>query len=236
MTQSFSGIANARGPLEGLIEHTLLAPTATKSAIERLCAEACAHRLFAVCVQPIWVSHAVQSLSNLQVRVVSVIGFPLGAATSAVKAFETSCAVRDGASEIDMVVQLGALKAGDHAAVRADIAAVVQAASGAPVKVILETAYLSDAEKISGCELAEEAGARFVKTSTGFARPEFAAPQHAPGLGASLADVQLLRRIVGERLGVKASGGIRSAAFARELIEAGANRIGTSDGPGLLEP
>lgn len=208
--------------LASVIEHTLLAPTATRAMVERHCAEARMHGLFAVCVNPVHVARCATLLAQTPVRLVTVVGFPLGANAQAAKAFECELAVREGAQEIDMVVYLGALKAGDRHAVRADIAAVVSAAAGRPVKVILETSALDDGEKRLGCALAQEAGATFVKTSTGFG-----------SAGASVADVRLLRQVVGDRLGIKASGGIRDAAFARELLEAGADRIGTSLGVAL---
>lgn len=209
--------------LAGLIEHTLLAPTATRAMIERHCAEARTYELFAVCVNPMWVSRAVNVLADTGVKVVTVVGFPLGAASTVVKAFECEYAVRQGAHEIDMVLQLGPLKAGDRYAVCEDIRAVVKAADGRPVKVILETAALSDGEKRLACSLAEEAGARFVKTSTGFGAG-----------GATIADVRLLVEATGGRLGVKASGAVRDAVFARELVAAGATRIGTSVGVQLV--
>jgi len=211
--------------LAASIEHTMLAATATRAMIERHCAEARTHQLFAVCVNPLWVSRCVALLASTEVKVVTVVGFPLGATTTVAKAFEAELAVAQGAAEIDMVISLGPLKAGDRFAVCEDIRAVVKAAAGCPVKVILETAALGDGEKKLGCALAEEAGARFVKTCTGF----------GPG-GATEADVRLLREVVGDRLGVKASGGIREAGFARALIAAGADRIGTSNGPALLVP
>jgi deoxyribose-phosphate aldolase len=219
--------------LGSFIEHTLLSPIASRAQIDRHCAEARTHELFAVCVHPVWVARCVQLLAATPVRVVTVVGFPLGATTTAAKVLECEIALRQGASEIDMVVQLGALKAADRFAVLDDIKAVVRAAGDRPVKVILETAYLNDGEKALGCALAQEAGARFVKTSTGFGKPEFQAPG-SEGLGATVKDIQLLRASVGEHLGVKASGGIRTAEFARELIAAGADRIGTSVGPALV--
>jgi deoxyribose-phosphate aldolase len=209
--------------LADVVEHTLLAATATRAMIERHCAEARTHNLFGVCVNPVHVARCAQLLTQTPVRLVTVVGFPLGASARAAKAHECELAVRDGAQEIDMVVYLGALKAGDRHAVKEDIAAVVAAAAGRPVKVILETSALNDGEKRLGCALAEEAGARFVKTSTGFGSG-----------GATVADVRLLRELVGDRLGVKASGGIRDAAFALELLEAGADRIGTSVGVALV--
>jgi deoxyribose-phosphate aldolase len=215
------------------IEHTILSPLATRAHIDRHCAEARTHQLFGVCVSPQWVARACELLRETPVAIVTVVGFPLGANTSASKAFECATAVRQGATEIDMVIALGALKAGDRFAVRDDIAAVVKAADDRPVKVILETAYLRDSEKQLACALAEEAGAHFIKTSTGFARQEFLA---GPGqsLGATIHDVRLIRAAVGDRLRIKASAGIRSADLAHELIAAGADRIGTSAGPALL--
>jgi deoxyribose-phosphate aldolase len=210
--------------LAGFIEHTLLAPTATRAMIERHCAEARTYELLAVCVNPVWVSRAVTVLAQTGVKVVTVVGFPLGATPTVVKAFECEYAVRQGAHEIDMVIQLGPLKAGDRFTVCEDIRAVVKAAGGHPVKVILETALLTDGEKRLGCALAAEAGAAFVKTSTGFG-----------GGGATVQDVQLLREATGGRLGIKASGGIRDAAFARELVAAGATRIGASQGVALVQ-
>ncbi len=210
-------------PLALAIEHTLLAANATRAMIERHCAEARAAALFGVCVNPVHVARCASLLAATDTRLITVVGFPLGASAAAAKAFECEIAVRDGAHEIDMVVFLGALKAGDRYAVREDIAGVVKAAAGRPVKVILETSALDDGEKLLGCALAEEAGAAFVKTSTGFGSG-----------GATVADVALLRRAVGDRLGVKASGGIRNAAFARELLAAGADRIGTSLGVALV--
>jgi deoxyribose-phosphate aldolase len=224
--------ALAPDSLAPLIEHTLLSPLATRAMIERHCAEARTHELFAVCVNPIWVARCVALLRETPVRVVTVVGFPLGATTSAVKALECELALRQGAHEIDMVLHLGALKAADRYATLEDIQSVVKAAGEHPVKVILETALLTDQEKQLGCALAEEAGAAFVKTSTGFARPELVLG--AGGIGASVSDVLLLRQAVGERLRIKASGGIRDAGFARELVAAGADRIGTSVGPALL--
>jgi deoxyribose-phosphate aldolase len=209
--------------LGNTIEHTLLQPTATRTMIERHCAEARTYEMFAVCVNSQWVRCAAGVLAQTGVKVVSVVGFPLGASLAVAKAFECEHAVRQGADEIDMVVQLGPLKAGDRDTVREDIQAVVKAAGDRPVKVILETSLLNDSEKRLGCALAEEAGARFVKTSTGFGSG-----------GATLADVRLLAEATGGRLGVKASGGIRDAAFARELLAAGATRIGTSQGVALV--
>jgi deoxyribose-phosphate aldolase len=224
---------SVQGSLAARIEHTLLSPIATRSMLERHCAEARTHELFAVCVNPVWVARCVVLLRETPVRIVTVVGFPLGATTSAAKAFECELALQQGAHEIDMVIQLGALKAGDRYLVREDIQAVVKAAAGHPVKVILETTLLTDQEKVLGCALAEEAGAAFVKTSTGFARPELAVVG-SQGTGATLGDVRLLRQAVADRLRIKASGGIRDPGFARELVAAGADRIGTSVGPALV--
>jgi deoxyribose-phosphate aldolase len=226
--------ANERRELAQRIEHTLLSPLATRAHVERHCAQARTHELFAVCVNPVWVPRCLELLHDTSVQVVTVVGFPLGALSRASKAFECATAVRQGAAEIDMVLQLGALKAGDRFAVADDIVAVVEAAAGRPVKVIIETAYLSDDEKRLACALAEQAGARFVKTSTGFARAELQVdPKGSPGANAH--DVRLLRSCVGDRLGVKASGGIRDHAFACELVAEGASRIGTSAGAALLD-
>jgi deoxyribose-phosphate aldolase len=209
--------------LAGVIEHTMLSAAATRAHIERHCAEARTHNLLAVCLNPVHVERAVMLLRETPVKVVTVVGFPLGASTTASKAFEAELAARQGAVEIDMVVNLGALKSADRYLVRQDIEAVVRAAGAAKVKVILETSELTEGEKVLGCALAVEAGAAFVKTSTGFASG-----------GATVADVALLRRCVGDRLGVKASGGIRTAGLARELLQAGADRIGTSAGVQLV--
>jgi deoxyribose-phosphate aldolase len=210
---------DAEAPLSRAIEHTLLVATATRVMVDRLCAEARTHNLFGVCVNPCYVTRAAGLLADTDVRVITVVGFPLGASTTKAKAFECAQAVADGAHEIDMVVNLGALKAADRFIVRDDMAAVVAAADGRPVKVILETSVLTDGEKVLACQLAASAGASFVKTSTGFAQG-----------GATLEDVSLLRNAVGNALGVKASGGIRDAAFARALMAAGADRLGTSCG------
>jgi deoxyribose-phosphate aldolase len=190
--------------------------------LARHCAEARTHALLGVCVNPVHVAKVAQLVAGTDLLVVTVVGFPLGASVPAVKAFECARAVADGAHEIDMVVNIGALKAADRYAVREDIRAVVDAAGERLVKVILETSLLDDGEKRLGCALAEEAGAAFVKTSTGFA-----------GGGATSHDVALLRAAVGDRLGVKASGGIRELALARELLAAGADRLGTSAGVAL---
>ena len=204
-----------------LIDHTLLKPTATADQIRQLCAEAREYKFAAVCVNPVWVPLCAELLAGSPVAVCTVVGFPLGADLSEAKAFEAERCVALGASEIDMVIDIGALKAQDFAAVRADIAAVVSSshAAGAIVKVIIEAAYLTDDEKIAACVLAKHAGADFVKTSTGF----------GPS-GATAADVALMRRVVGPGIGVKAAGGIRSGGDFKSMVAAGANRIGASAG------
>lgn len=199
------------------IEHTLLKPDATPSDIERLCEEAVVHGFHSVCVNPYHVPFAVSQLRGTGVKVCTVIGFPLGATTSFAKMCEARDAIAAGAEELDMVINIGALRAGDLAAVEADIEGVVRVAGGAPVKVILETGLLTPAEKVAACKAAQAAGARFVKTSTGF----------GPG-GATVEDVQLMKEATGGALGVKASGGIRDLATAVALIRAGATRLGTS--------
>jgi len=204
-----------------LIDHTLLKPTATADQIRQLCAEAREYKFAAVCVNPVWVPLCAKLLAGSPVQVCTVVGFPLGADLSEAKAFEAERCVALGASEIDMVINIGALKAQDFVAVRDDIAAVVSSshAAGAIVKVIIETAYLTDEEKVAACVLAKNAGADFVKTSTGF----------GPS-GATAADVALMRRVVGPGIGVKAAGGIRSGGDFKSMVAAGANRIGASAG------
>ncbi len=205
--------------MAGYIDHTLLKPEATRDDITRLCHEAMENGFYAVCINPSYVELAVATLKGSGVKVSAVVGFPLGATTTAVKAFETVEAIENGAAEVDMVIHVGALKSGERQYVFNDIKAVVKAAKGKPVKVIIETGLLDDDEKVLACRLATEAGAAFVKTSTGF----------GPG-GATVADVQLMRETVGPKLGVKASGGVRTPGTAREMVEAGATRIGTSSG------
>lgn len=213
-----------RDDLAKMIDHTLLDPSATRDRVERLCEEAKTYRVHAVCVNPSWVSFAAGSLRGSGVKVSSTVGFPLGASLTEVKAFEAAAVVRLGASEVDMVINIGALKSQDLAAVREDMEQVVRACKGLPVKVIIETAYLNAQEKVQACKLAQEAGAAFVKTSTGF----------SPG-GATVEDVALMRKTVGDRIGVKASGGIRTLKDALEMIAAGASRIGTSSTVEILK-
>ncbi|HEY2028213.1 MAG TPA: deoxyribose-phosphate aldolase [Myxococcales bacterium] len=201
------------------LDHTLLKPDATPEQVERLCDEARVHGFAGVCVNGVHVERAVRLLPG---KVFAVVGFPLGAMTSRAKAWEARELVAAGASEIDMVLPVGLLKAGVLAAVERDIRGVVEA--NAPVKVILETCLLTRAEKIAACRIAQEAGAAFVKTSTGF----------GPG-GATVEDVALLRETVGSRMGVKASGGIRTASDALRMIEAGASRLGTSASVAIVQ-
>ncbi len=206
------------------IDHTNLKATATQADIETLCAEARRYGFRAVCINPSQVVNAVKLLEGTEVRVATVIGFPLGATTSLTKAREAEEAVAAGAAELDMVINIGALKEGRPDRVRDDIKAVVKAGAGALVKVILETCYLTDEEKVLACRTAEEAGAHFVKTSTGFGTG-----------GATIEDVRLLRANVSPALGVKAAGGIRDIEAARAFIAAGATRLGTSAGVGIVQ-
>ena len=211
--------------LAAVLDHTLLAPGATPADVERLCDEAREHGFAAVCVNGAHVRRCVQRLEGSPVKVCAVVGFPLGAGDSRAKRHKAHLALESGARELDMVLQVGALRAGEHAFVVQDIEAVITAARSGRglVKVILETGMLTRAEIVSACRLAEEAGADFVKTSTGFG------PR-----GASRADVELLHSCVGSRLGIKAAGGIRTADFARELLDAGATRLGASGSVALV--
>lgn len=206
------------------IDHTLLKPEAQASDIEKLCREAAEHGFFSVCVNSSWVPLAVSLLKSSDVAVAAVTGFPLGAMSAAAKAFETRKAVEDGASEIDTVLHVGRLKQGDGNYVLDDLSGVVEAAQGRGVKVIFETCLLTDEEKERACELSVQAGATFVKTSTGFSTG-----------GATLDDVRLMSRVVAGRCQVKASGGIRDRVAALTMIEAGATRLGTSAGIAILK-
>lgn len=211
------GIGEVPTDLAPMIDHTLLKADATTDDLRKLCDEARRHGFAAVCVNSGLVRSARAFLRGSRVKVVAVVGFPLGAMAPAAKAFETREAVRSGADEIDMVIQIGALKAGDYETVLGDIREVVAAAEGRPVKVILETGALTDEQKVAGCTIARVGGAAFVKTSTGF----------GPG-GASVEDVALMRRAVGPDMGVKASGGVRTREDAEKMVRAGADRIGAS--------
>ena len=203
--------------IAAFIDHTLLLPEATPQRVARLCREAVAHGFYAVCVAPVFVKHARESLAGSRVKVCTVISFPAGMNLTDVKILETQRAIQHGADELDMVMNIGAAKAGDWEQVGNDVAGVVDRAEGKTVKVILETCLLTDEEKLRACEVCVAAGAGFVKTSTGFSRN-----------GATEADVRLLRAAVGDDAGVKASGGIRDYATACRMIEAGATRLGTS--------
>jgi len=217
--------APADVPLAQMIDHTILKPDASRGQIEKLCQEAKEYQFCSVCVNPAYVKLAADLLAGSGVKVCTVIGFPLGAATPMVKALETRDAVANGAEEVDMVINIGALKSGDLPLVARDIAAVVEAAGErALTKVIIETCLLTDEEKITACLLAKYAGADFVKTSTGFSTG-----------GATVEDIALMRRVVGPDMGVKASGGVRDRQAAMAMIQAGANRIGTSSGVKIVQ-
>ncbi len=208
------------------IDHTLLKPDATRDEILKLCEEGARYGFASVCINPVWVREAACALRGSGVKVCTVIGFPLGANAPDTKAYEARRSLFDGASELDMVINIGALKSGDYALILRDIAGVVEVAreAGSLVKVIIETALLTDEEKIKACELARDAGADFVKTSTGFSKG-----------GATAADIALMRRTVGGQMGVKASGGVKDLKQAQEMIRAGATRIGASVGVKIIQ-
>ena len=210
--------------LNKYIDHTLLRQDATENQIDCLLSEAREYDFASVCVNPTWVEYAKKGLVDTDVKVCTVVGFPLGATTSSVKAFETKEAIQNGADEIDMVINVGALKSGNLALVESDIRAVVEASSDKLVKVIIEACLLTDQEKVVACQLAQKAGADFVKTSTGFSTG-----------GATVADVTLMRETVGPEMGVKAAGGARSYEDALAFVKAGATRIGTSAGVAILK-
>lgn len=210
--------------LASLIDHTLLKAVATPEQIVKLCAEAREYHFASVCVNPVNVPLAAKELKGSGVKVCTVIGFPLGANTPLVKAFEATDAIANGADEVDMVINVGAMKAGDTETVFNDIKAVRDASKGKLLKVIIETCYLTDEEKVKACELSVKAGADFVKTSTGFGTG-----------GATAADVALMRKTVGTETGVKASGGIRDINSAAEMVKAGANRLGCSAGVAIAQ-
>ncbi len=213
-----SGVGDAGERMASMIDHTVLKPATSREDIEKLCEEARRFRFASVCVNPCYVPLCAQMLRMTSVKVCTVVGFPLGANRSEVKAFETERAMSDGAQEVDMVINVGALKSKDHELVESDIRAVVEKCRSIVVsKVIIEAALLTDEEKVTACTLAKAAGADFVKTSTGF----------GPG-GATAHDVALMRGVVGEDMGVKAAGGIRDVETAEEMIAAGASRIGAS--------
>lgn len=207
------------------IDHTQLKADTTKEQIEKLVSEAKEYEFASVCINPSWVSFCYDKLKDTPVKVCTVIGFPLGATSTEAKVFETKQAIKDGASEVDMVINIGALKSENHDAVKSDIEAVVNEAKGkATTKVIIETALLTNEEKVKVCQLAKEAGADFVKTSTGFSTG-----------GATVEDIKRMRETVGSDMGVKASGGIRDLETMEAMIAAGANRIGASAGVTIIE-
>ncbi len=212
-----AGGLRPKGDIASMIDHTLLKPDATRAELEKVCSEARTWHFATVCVNSSNIPLVAKLLAGSGVKPIAVVGFPLGAMTATAKAFEAREAVRNGAREIDMVVNLGALRSKDYATVFDDICRVVSASRPYPVKVILETAGLTNDEKIIGCSLSKAAGAAFVKTATGF----------GPG-GATVEDIQLMRRIVGDNIGVKASGGVRSTEDAQKMMAAGADRIGAS--------
>lgn len=210
--------------MAAMIDHTVLKPVATKEQVLQLCKEALENKFASVCINPWFVKLVAQELKGSEVKTCTVIGFPLGANTTEVKVFETKQAVEEGAEEIDMVINIGALKEGNLEYVENDIAQVVKASQGKLVKVIIEACFLTDEEKVTACELSKKAGAHFVKTSTGFGTG-----------GATAADVALMRKTVGDSVGVKASGGVRNLQDALTMVEAGANRIGTSSGLSIIQ-
>ena len=207
------------------IDHTLLKPESTREDILRVCEEAKHYNTASVCVNPFWIAFVAEQLKGTDIKPCCVIGFPLGATLPEVKAFETAAAIRDGAKEVDMVINVGALRGAEFDTVYEDIKAVVDAAAGkALVKVIIETCLLTDEQKVIACKLAKQAGADFVKTSTGFSTG-----------GAKVEDIRLMRETVGPEMGVKASGGVRTKADAEAMIEAGATRIGASSSKKIIE-
>src|SRR5213592_2854071 len=216
----------APAAVASMIDHTLLKPDATRMNIEELCREAAQFKFATVCVNPTWVALSARLLAGTGVGVCSVVGFPLGATTADVKGYETQRAIFDGAREIDMVINVGALKSGDLAVVERDIAAVTAPcrSCGALSKVIIEAALLTDDEKVTACTLAKAAGADYVKTSTGFASG-----------GATAADVALMRRVVGAEMGVKAAGGVRDLEGLKAMVAAGATRVGASAGVRIVQ-
>lgn len=215
-------MSNAK-ELAKYIDHTLLKPDASEEQIKKLCAEAREYEFASVCVNPCYLKTVVSELKGTKVAPCVVVGFPLGAMTSESKAFETKDAIAKGAKEVDMVINVGAVKSGNWDYVLDDIKAVVNAANGTLVKVIIETCLLTDEEKVRVCQLSKQAGANFVKTSTGFSTG-----------GATVADVKLMRKTVGAEMGVKASGGVRTYQDALDMIEAGASRLGTSAGIAIV--
>jgi deoxyribose-phosphate aldolase len=223
-SRTMNSLSLTPNQLAAYIDHTCLQADATLKDIERLCAEAREYSFCCVCVNGSWVRHACHLLEGTNIKVAAVAGFPLGAMSSKAKRFEVKTAIDDGAQEIDVVLNIGRLRQGDDSSVLSDLREVVEAASKRPVKVILETCLLTREEKIRGCRLAMESGARFAKTSTGFSSG-----------GATVADIALMREIVGPEFGIKASGGIRDTKTALAMLEAGATRIGTSAGVTMVQ-
>lgn len=210
--------------LNKYIDHTVLKADTPKAKVQQIIDEAIQYDFMSVCINPTWVSFAAEKLAATDVKVCTVIGFPLGANTSTVKAFEAAEAIKNGSDEVDMVINIGAAKDGDWDLVESDIQAVVDASKDVTTKVIIETSLLTDEEKVKACQAAVRAGADFVKTSTGFSTA-----------GATVADIALMRQTVGPDVGVKASGGVRSFADAQAMIEAGATRLGTSNGVDIMK-
>jgi deoxyribose-phosphate aldolase len=210
--------------LAKMIDHTNVKPNATQNDIKRLCCEAAEYGFSTACITPVNAAYASQLLKGSGVGVCVVVGFPLGTSKTETKAFETEAAVADGATDIDMVMNVGALKSEQYSMVEEDIKSVVDAADGTPVKVIIETALLSDSEKVKACSIAEKAGAKFIKTSTGVGYP-----------GATVEDVALIKETIGSRMGIKASGGIRTLETALAMVRVGATKIGTSTGDLIIE-
>ncbi len=210
--------------LADMIDHTNVKPDATIEDIKKLCNEATKYKFSCACVTPTNVAVANKLLKDTGVKVCAVIGFPFGTNTPEIKAFEALVAVEDGAAELDMVLNIGSLKSGEDVLVKRDIEGVVESADGMVVKVIIETALLTRKEKIRACLIAEEAGANFVKTSTGIGYP-----------GANIEDIKLIKETIGENMGIKASGGIRDLETAIKMIDAGASKIGTSTGPLIMD-
>ena len=206
------------------IDHTLLSPETTRHQIRQLCDEALEHHFFSVCVNPWMVTTAREVLRTTKTNICSVVGFPFGSTESTVKAFETNRVINMGAHEIDMVLNIGALKAKEYSYVEKEILSVLRASEGKTLKVIIETCLLTDEEKVKACEICLNSGAHFVKTSTGFSKG-----------GATVADIELMKSVVGTKAQVKASGGIRSLDIAAKMIEAGATRLGTSSGVLLVK-
>jgi deoxyribose-phosphate aldolase len=226
LLKTVANIPNTRASVASLIDHTILKPEATRADVVKVCGEAKHYGFASVCINPYWVPLASAELAGTPVKVCTVVGFPLGATSTEAKVAETAAALRSGAQEIDMVINVGALRSGDTGAVQEDIRQVVRVSheAGAIVKVILENALLDDGQKETGCTLAKLAGADFVKTSTGF----------GPS-GATAHDVELMRRVVGPGMGVKAAGGIRTLADLQTMVAAGATRVGASAGVNIVQ-